>query len=734
METNAQKESQLAGTKTAVAVINPVEVCECVESVKSGDDDKSLDGKYLKEVVNTPENFIAGKLKHNVSFWKTITSDKEILKHVRGVAIYFKDKPPVKTIVQREFKFSEEEKKCVASEIEVFVNKGIVKVIDKNTNEVQFITNVFLRTKSDGSVRTILDLKEFNKYVNKVHFKMETFKSALTIVRKNCLLASIDLKDAYHSCSVRDKDKKYFRFQFNNSIFEYQCLPQGFTDAPRIFTKLTKPLMAALRSQGFSNCIYIDDLLLVGDSREEIEHNVTSTIKLFDDAGFTIHPHKSVFSGTHNIEFLGFNIDSQQFCVKPTKLKSAKIVQKCKDILTQGIITIQELSEIVGKLVAIEPGNLYAKIFYKRLEIFKNLMLKKWKGNYNAKIKLTEDCKDDLKWWCMNIDKYPKPISHKKCSLVLKCDASMNGWGIYNETLAISSGGMWSEGEKTCFHINELELLAVKICLQTFCKDILDSHIKIFSDNSTAVSCLNKMGSNKGNINTIVRDIWLWCKNRNIFITVSHISGSLNVESDTESRKFKPELEWALNDKVFSKIQSIFPDMSIDLFASRLNNKLEKYCAWRPDPQAMAINAFHLDWGQTRLAYCFPPFCLIPYILQKIDEEEAEVVLIAPFWPTQLWFPKLIDLLIEHPILLQTKRNLLVNPIAREMEHPMWRKVRLGVWRLSGKKFKIWDFRKKLQHCLCHPGGRTPISNIIHTSKNGPYFVVKGKLIHLKEM
>lgn len=690
---------------------------------------------YLKEVVNNPDNFVAGKIKQKFKFWKTITKDKEILSYVNGVAVNFQGEPPTQSVSQREFNFSQEERLKIREEIKVFIKKGIIREIKSNShqNDIQFVTNIFLRMKPDGSFRTILNLKEFNKIVSKIHFKMETLRSTLTLIRKDCFFASIDLKDAYHSCPVKEEDKKYFRFQFEERLFEYQCLPQGYTDSPRIFTKLTKPLMATLRSQGFSNSIYIDDILLTGDSQRDIENNVIKTIKLFDDAGFTIHPRKSVFKGTKVIEFLGFIIDSEKLSVKPTADKSKKIVHECNEIMHKRTITIQTLSEIVGKLVALEPGNLYAKLYYKRLENFKNKMLKKYKGNYKAKVRLDDDCKEDLKWWCENTSCFPKPINQGKINHTLKCDASSDGWGIYNESMGTTSGGLWSDEERKC-HINELELMAVKICLQTFCKEYSNCHVHMFSDNSTAVSCLNKMGSGKDKINALVRDIWLWCKDKNIFITVSHICGILNVESDTESRKYKPELEWSLSDKIFSVIQSKFVNMSIDLFASRLNNKLEKYCSWKPDPHAIAINSFHLNWGSIPLGYCFPPFCLIPYVLQKVEHEAADIVLIAPLWPTQLWFPKLLSLLIECPTLLPTKDDLLVNPVNRRMKHPLREKLKLVVWRLSGIRLKTLDFQSKLPLCSWPPGEVTPPNNITPILRNGSNIVMKGKSIQMKRI
>jgi hypothetical protein len=67
----------------------------------------------------------------------------------------------------------------------------------------------------------------------------------------------------------------------------------------------------------------------------------------------------------------------------------------------------------------------------------------------------------------------------------------------------------------------------------------------------------------------------------------------------------------------------------VDLFASRLNHKIDKYVSRRPDPHALAIDAFSLTWIN-ELYYIFPPFSLLPRILQKVVEDKTEVVLIAP--------------------------------------------------------------------------------------------------------
>ena len=89
----------------------------------------------------------------------------------------------------------------------------------------------------------------------------------------------------------------------------------------------------------------------------------------------------------------------------------------------------------------------------------------------------------------------------------------------------------------------------------------------------------------------------------------------------------------------------------IDLFASRLNYLVKLYVAYTPDPEAFAIDAFHLSWGKYKF-HASPPFSIISKVLQKVREDKATGLIVVPFWPTQVCWPTLMNMLIQYPLLL----------------------------------------------------------------------------------
>lgn len=666
-------------------------------------------------------NFQAGRLQYFIPNWEKFTSDKWLLDTVSGCSIEFNELPQ-QPFPPREIQFNQHESKIIDAEISKLLAKKVIIESVSTCNE--YISNIFTRPKKDGSFRLILNLRYLNEKVQYRHFKMESLHSALNLMTKDCFMASIDYKDAYYSVPIAPKYQQYLKFTWRGKLFQFTCLPNGLASAPRIFTKITKPLFSHLRKQGHLNTSFIDDSLLLGDSVKDCRSNVIDTATASLDAGFILHPLKSVFEPVQIIVYLGFILNSILMTVMLTPEKAQKLLLAARALLLENNPTIRAVAHFTGLMVASFPGVPHGKLFYRLIDNEKNVALKFSRGNFEAKMYLSQDAKTDLVWWIDNITKCYSPIDHGHPDLVLQSDASKKGWGgVFGST---STGGSWFTKESDN-HINYLELKAALLTVQTFCADKHDIHVQIQLDNTTAVAYINNQGGTKMLCNSVARQLCLWCYKRNIWLSATHLAGILNVQADRESRLNHDNSEWQLNKKCFDRVTQIWGRPSIDLFATRLNNQVPQYVSLRPDPYAVAINALSINWGQYPLSYIFPPFCLVGKILQKVQLDRAETIVIAPLWTTQPWFSMLIRMLIDCPFLLPRQTDLLSHPSRQATELP---KMRLMACRLSGRPCKTQAFQRQLQTLLCPHGEHQPSHNIPRTSSNGDNIVLKGMQIH----
>lgn len=95
----------------------------------------------------------------------------------------------------------------------------------------------------------------------------------------------------------------------------------------------------------------------------------------------------------------------------------------------------------------------------------------------------------------------------------------------------------WSEQERQ-LHINILELLAVKLTLLSFARDIEGKTIHFQIDNTTALRYLAKVrgGTRNTHILELSKEIWEFLLVNNITITTEYLPTKLNVIADKEPR------------------------------------------------------------------------------------------------------------------------------------------------------------------------------------------------------
>lgn len=411
--------------------------------------------------------------------------------------------------------------------------------------------------------------------------------------------------------------------------------------------------------------------------------------------------------------------------VSLTEKRSESIKQACCQIRPGHNIRIRDLASVIGKIVASFPGVLWGPLYYRMLERDKILALRANAGNFDKKCTLSDEAKNELDWWIANVEKSCYPVEKTKPDIILKTDASSIGWGA--DCDGISTGGHWNSVEKE-MNINALEILAIFFGLKSFQHLLSNKHVRVRSDNNCAVSYVNNMGGSHSMVcNDLAFKVWSWCREQSVWISVVYIPGVDNIIADAESRKTNDDTEWKLDPIVFQKLTEKWDPFEIDLFASRLNYQLKPFVSWRPDPESTFCDAFSLPWDSWFI-YAFPPFSIIQRVLLKWKGDQAEGVMIVPHWPTAFWYPQLLRLLVDCPILLPKGRRLLQLQ-DRNRIHPLSKKLDLLACRLSGNPSRNKMFRDNLRKSSLLPGDSPHKDSTPRTFVAGKLSVLQGVLI-----
>ena len=99
---------------------------------------------------------------------------------------------------------------------------------------------------------------------------MNSLTVVTDLMTQGCYMESVDKKDACYTVPIATEHQKFLKFRWQDKLYQYNCLPNGLASAPRIFTKLLKPVFNLLRQKGWLSSSYIDDCYLQGATYGEM--------------------------------------------------------------------------------------------------------------------------------------------------------------------------------------------------------------------------------------------------------------------------------------------------------------------------------------------------------------------------------------------------------------------------------------------------------------------------------
>ena len=333
-----------------------------------------------------------------------------------------------------------------------------------------FESTVFTVPKKDGRFRLCTDYRPLNEFQTKRPFKMENVQTVAETIQRGDFGMLVDLTDCYLTMGLAPSQRKYCRFRHpvGGQRLQWTTISFGMSEAPRICTKLLRPLIGLLKQLGIRCIIYTDDLLILHQDRTRLARGMAIAMDLLQrQVGLNLKTSKCSFRPSQQFTGLGFRWDTatMKVSVPRARLWEAQRTARRLIKLAGAPIHTRDLARFVGKITAMTRGIRGAR--RRLVHIQQPLGTAVREGGFTGRVLLSTDTISALQWWAG-----PEPWARNGSPIVpesrrlqgsVQSDAATesSGWGgtltmVGRPTL--STRGHFTESERS-LHINALELL-----------------------------------------------------------------------------------------------------------------------------------------------------------------------------------------------------------------------------------------------------------------------------------
>lgn len=611
-------------------------------------------------------------LRKSISHWNKIgTSDVVKQWILEGVRLPFHEVPD--NFELQNHTLSNAQQLFIQSEIHRLIECDYIEVCERKPKCVSPLGCV---PKRNGKYRLITDLRNLNSFCSPPRYKNEDVRDLASILKPHDKFISLDIKDGFYHIPVHPLDREYLGFCWSGVYYRWKVLPFGLNSSPYFFAKTVRPVLEYLRSIGLRVTVYVDDFLL-GASDKYIVDAKDQLLHTLEDLGFLINFEKSQLNPSTKINYIGYTISNAQnkLIVKVQSCRISKLKRAIRRALKERYIKARSLAKIAGQCVstawAVTPGKLLLRNIYRLLSK---------RDSWDSNLAIGAEVVNELTWWLTAASHWnSRELCTRPVEIQVITDASHLGWGaVCNGKVA---SGDWNT-RVSCASSNYREMMAIFLAIISFRAILKNKSVQILSDNITSIAYINHKGGPCPKLSQIATSIWTEAFDNGMSIQCAHIAGRKNFAADYWSRT-PDKHNWMLHPKLFSYINRMWGPHTIDRFANCLNTQLPRFNSRYYEPLSEGIDALSQDNWQQENNYVNAPFCLIPRVLDVVESQRAVATVIAPKWPAQPWYQRLVKLSIARPLKLPQKSKIYrsMGVVPEPCRNTKWQ---IYAWRIFG--------------------------------------------------
>lgn len=576
--------------------------------------------------------------------WENLGAHPWVTDTIRnGIKLEFASTPT--RFRSREYPLNAEDTAFLTSEIQRALDNGYIRQVTspKDIDELQCISSAFV-AHTARKPRVVYDYKHTNSFMINASCKYETLYDLADTLRPNDALLSWDIKDAYHHLLVRQQDRTFLAFRALGRVFIPHTMPFGVRPAPRIWTKVCRPVVQCLRERGFRMMAYVDDFGGAPPtqgtgpaSSAQAVAGFKTVSDLLARLGLRMHPTKGVRHGPTTMPLLGHVINTNTGLFTLPADRVANIVNQARILSLRATAhnhwaNFRALRRFCGTAVSSTLSVPTARFHLRSL--FNAL---RFKHPTSGDTRLGHQALRDLRWW-LDLEAHAvggRPIWPGMATMQMDTDASGIGWGAVLGEMVEARG--YHGTLRSGLHINILELGAVTLAIDSFRSYIPRGTIlRLRTDSMVALGVIQAQSSRSVTLMDEYRRLHALCSELDIELRVEHVSSAMNERADRLSRE-NDTTDWTMNPTTYATLNDMYGPHTVDLFATELNTRCTRFFSRRPSPGALGVNALVQDWSGEN-AWANPPFHLLGPVVTRIILTSAAVTLIAPAWRAQAWW------------------------------------------------------------------------------------------------
>ena len=352
--------------------------------------------KLQTQGLGSQDQPVGGILQSHLHAWCQITDNPWVLQCIQGYHLEFGEVLPPENWPCNLPRLTQEQSQILDQEIQNLLQKN---AIESTVSTKGFFSSMFTVPKKDGGWRPIINLRSLNSYLVVSQFKMEGIGSLKDVLQEGDFMGKIDLEDAYLSVPVHQEHRDFLKFCWRRKIYRFRSLPFGLATAPRVFTKILRPLVARMRMTGLRIIVYLDDMLVMAQSAERLMSHMQTLARELQALGFKLNHKKCVWEPVQAIEFLGFLVNSKTMKIYLLEEKIQKVMKECRHTINKRSVTARHLAHLIGLLSLTAPVVSVAPLHYRGLQRLCQRALQISQGNYDYKILVDQEAEADLQSW-----------------------------------------------------------------------------------------------------------------------------------------------------------------------------------------------------------------------------------------------------------------------------------------------------------------------------------------------